>query len=179
MQHCPRTSTKRLMCFRSSALRRQKKHPSVVTRTPGDVDMPDAEPSTSHEDAKPSTSTTSYTIRAQLEPRFVSAEAFRERAATVQESLCAVFATERKRSLMDQGDEGDVETNDEDEFFIIQRAALNGLLGRALCPQCKEPGLKLKHGTKHGLAVKMVFTCTACGVDVKNAWSSPQMGKRK
>ncbi|KAL3183938.1 hypothetical protein MRX96_006261 [Rhipicephalus microplus] len=73
-----------------------------------DVDIADAQPSTSHEDARTSTSTTSSTIRARLEPRFVSAEASRERAAAVQESLRAVSATERKMSLMDQGDESDI-----------------------------------------------------------------------
>ncbi|XP_075725532.1 uncharacterized protein LOC142767537 [Rhipicephalus microplus] len=144
-----------------------------------DVDIADAQPSTSHEDARPSTSTTSSTIRARLEPRFVSAEASRERAAAVQESLRAVSATERKMSLMDQGDESDIETEDEDEFFLVQRAALTGLFGSALCPQCKEPGLKMKHGTKHGLAVKMVLTCTACDADAKNAWSSPRMENSK
>lgn len=82
-------------------------------------------------------------------------------------------------SLMDQGDERDIEMEDEDEFFLVQRAALNGLFGSALCPQCKEPGLKMKHGTKHGLAVKMVLTCTACGADAKNAWSSPRMENSK
>ncbi|KAH8028770.1 hypothetical protein MRX96_015503 [Rhipicephalus microplus] len=73
-----------------------------------DVDIADAQPSTSREDARPSTSTTSSTIRARLEPRFVSAEATRERAAAVQESLRAVSATEGKMSLMDQGDESDI-----------------------------------------------------------------------
>ncbi|KAL3219598.1 hypothetical protein MRX96_030350 [Rhipicephalus microplus] len=73
-----------------------------------DVDIADAQPSTSREDARLSTSTTSSTIRARLEPRFVSAEASRERAAAVQESLRAVSATERKMSLMDQGDESDI-----------------------------------------------------------------------
>ncbi|KAH7968308.1 hypothetical protein HPB52_007633 [Rhipicephalus sanguineus] len=107
------------------------------------------------------------------------AEASRKRAAAVQESLRAVSATERKMSLKDQGDESDIETEDEDEFFLVQRAALNGLLGSALCPQCKEPGLKMKHGTKHGLAVKMVLTCTACGADAKNAWSPPRMESSK
>ncbi|KAH7957730.1 hypothetical protein HPB52_022527 [Rhipicephalus sanguineus] len=58
---------------------------------------------------------------------------------------------ERKMSLMDQGDKSDIEMEDEDEFFLVQRAALNGLFGSALCPQCKEPGLEMKHGTKHGL----------------------------
>ncbi|KAH7956152.1 hypothetical protein HPB52_006510 [Rhipicephalus sanguineus] len=82
-------------------------------------------------------------------PRFVSAEASLKRAAAVQESLRAVSATQRKMSLMDQGDESDIETEDENEFFLVQRPALNGLLGSALCPQCKEPGLKMKHGTKH------------------------------
>ncbi|KAH7981705.1 hypothetical protein HPB52_000730 [Rhipicephalus sanguineus] len=115
----------------------------------------------------------------ETSPRFVSAEASRKRAVAVQESLRAVSATERKMSLMDQGDESVIETEDEDEFFLVQRAALNGLLGSALCPQCKEPGLKMKHGTKHGLAVKMVLTCTACGADAKNAWSSPRMESSK
>ncbi|KAH7967930.1 hypothetical protein HPB52_004169 [Rhipicephalus sanguineus] len=115
----------------------------------------------------------------ETSPRFVSAEASRERAAAVQESLRAASVTERKTSLMDQGDKSDIETEDEDEFFLMQRTALNGLYGSALCPQCEEPGLKMKHGTKHGLAVKMVLTCTACGADAKNAWSSPRMENSK
>ncbi|KAH8035642.1 hypothetical protein HPB51_007886 [Rhipicephalus microplus] len=96
-----------------------------------------------------------------------------------RESLSAVSATERKMSLMDQGYESDIETEDEDEFFLVQRTALNGLFGSALCPQCKEPGFKMKHGTKHGLAVKMLLTCTACDADAKNAWLSPQMENSK
>ncbi|KAH7982227.1 hypothetical protein HPB52_003505 [Rhipicephalus sanguineus] len=83
-------------------------------------------------------------------PGHEAAEASRERAAAVQESPRAVSATERKMSLMDQGDESDIEAEDEDEFLLVQRAALNGQFGGALCPQCKEPGLKMKHGTKHG-----------------------------
>ncbi|KAH7956252.1 hypothetical protein HPB52_007664 [Rhipicephalus sanguineus] len=141
------------------------------------------------EDSQPSTSThgassasIDETVDMPLEQCFVPSEetsASRKRAAAVLESLRAVSATERKMSLIDQGDESDIGTEDEDEFFLVQQAALNGLLGSALCPQCKEPGLKMKHGTKHGLAVKMVLTCTACGADAKNAWSSPRMENSK
>ncbi|KAH8022334.1 hypothetical protein HPB51_023387 [Rhipicephalus microplus] len=82
-------------------------------------------------------------------------------------------------SLIDKEDESDIEAEDEDEFFLAQRAALHGLLGSALCPQCKKPGLEMKYGTKHGSAVKMVLTCTACGVGAKKAWSSPRMEKSR
>ncbi|KAH6940253.1 hypothetical protein HPB50_026449 [Hyalomma asiaticum] len=80
----------------------------------------------------------SSTIRARLEPRFVSADASRERATAVQESLSAVSATERKLTLMGQGESG-ATTEAEEEFFLVQRAALNGLLGSALCQYCKQP----------------------------------------
>lgn len=60
-----------------------------------------------------------------------------------------------------------------DLFFLVQRTALNGLLGSALCQQCKQPGLKVNHETKHSLAVKMVLTYTPCGAD--NAWLSLRM----
>ncbi|KAH7984977.1 hypothetical protein HPB52_024404 [Rhipicephalus sanguineus] len=59
--------------------------------------------------------------------------------------------------LMDQGDKSDIEAEDEDEFLLVQRAALNGQFGGALCLQCKEPGLKMKHGTKHRLANQEAF----------------------
>ncbi|KAL3183413.1 hypothetical protein MRX96_000371 [Rhipicephalus microplus] len=102
-------------CFvlsEKTCVRRSAQAADIVDAQPSttreDVDIADAQPSTSREDARPSTSTTSSTIRARLEPRFVSAEASRERAAAVQESLRAVSATERKMSLMDQGDESDI-----------------------------------------------------------------------
>ncbi|KAH7978906.1 hypothetical protein HPB49_007288 [Dermacentor silvarum] len=145
-----------------------------VHRTAQVADVADAQPSTSREDVTPTTSTTGSTIQARVEPRYVSREASRKRAATVQESLSAVSATERKMTLMSQG-ESSTETRAEEEFFLVQRAALNGLLGSALCQQCKQPGLKVNHETKHGLAVKMILTCTACGADADNAWSSPRM----
>ncbi|KAH8042577.1 hypothetical protein HPB51_024630 [Rhipicephalus microplus] len=93
-----------------------------------DVDITDAQPSTSCKDARSSTSTTSSLIRARLEPCFVSARASRKRAVAVQVSLRAVSATEHKMSLMDQGDESDIETEDEYEFFLVRHTALNDLL---------------------------------------------------
>ncbi|KAH6935165.1 hypothetical protein HPB50_004301 [Hyalomma asiaticum] len=70
------------------------------------ADITDAQPSALRKDAPPSISTTKRMIQAQLEPRFVSADASRERATAVQESLSAVSATEHKLTLMGQGESG-------------------------------------------------------------------------
>ncbi|KAL3194898.1 hypothetical protein MRX96_045810 [Rhipicephalus microplus] len=115
-----------------------------VLRSAQAADIADAKPSTSREDifiadAQPST------LHEDVDAADAKPSTSRE-----DEYLRAVSATERKMSLMDQGDESDIETEDEDEFFLVQRVALNGLFGSALCPQCKELGLKMKHGTKHG-----------------------------
>ncbi|KAH7943118.1 hypothetical protein HPB52_005609 [Rhipicephalus sanguineus] len=162
----------------------RKSKPPIVKKKSSPATSASSDGGVRHdEDSQPSTSTHGASSASSDETVLCAVggnipEASRERAAAVQESLRVVSATARKMSLMDQGDESDIEAEDEDEFLLVQCAALNGQFGGALCPQCKEPGLKMKHGTKHGLAVKMVLTCTTCGVDAKNA-ASGKANKKK
>ncbi|KAL1480952.1 hypothetical protein MTO96_050606 [Rhipicephalus appendiculatus] len=101
LEQCFVPAEKRSVCRAAQAADIADAQPSTSHE---DADIVDALPSTSRKDATPSTGTTSSTIRARLEPRFVSAEASREHAATVQESRRAASATERKMTLMNQGE---------------------------------------------------------------------------
>lgn len=62
------------------------------------------------------------------------------------------------------GDEGENSTaaEDTDKFLVVQVAAINALLSKALCQQCSQLGLTVVPGTRHGLAVKMFLTCATC-----------------
>ncbi|XP_075547627.1 uncharacterized protein LOC142582108 [Dermacentor variabilis] len=113
------------------------------------------------------------TIQAHLEPHYISIEASRGRAETVQASLSSVSATERKMKLTgERGSCANVELAD--EFLVVQVTALNALYKNALCQECSQPGLTVHLGTRHGLAARMLLTCNACGV-VASEWSSPRV----
>ncbi|XP_072143331.1 uncharacterized protein [Dermacentor andersoni] len=147
------------------------------------ADDSDPRPSTSpadDSDPRPSTSRVDETqsrfgstIQAHLEPHYISIEASRGRAETVQASLSSVSATERKMKLTgERGSCANVELAD--EFLVVQVTALNALYKNALCQECSQPGLTVHLGTRHGLAARMLLTCNACGV-VASEWSSPRV----
>ncbi|XP_077557147.1 uncharacterized protein LOC144172264 [Haemaphysalis longicornis] len=142
-------------------------------RGPGDIDALPSTSGTVQSDEEMPSSSTARTVQVHLEPQFVSTNECRERAASVQASLSSMSATERKMKLL--GDEGENSTaaEDTDEFLVIQVAAINALLSKALCQQCLQPGLTVVPGTRHGLAVRMFLTCATCGA-VANEWTSPR-----
>lgn len=109
------------------------------------------------------------TIQQRLETTYVSAEAAQAQASAVRESLGAMSATERKFMLT--GQESETSTSSDDGFIVIQISALNSLIGQTLCPSCHQPTLNVDCGTRMGLAVKMVLTCTSCGVR-DSVWTS-------
>nr|XP_054922603.1 BUD13 homolog [Dermacentor andersoni] len=133
------------------------------------ADDSEPRPSTSRVDERQSRF--GSTIQAHLEPHYISIEASRGRAETVQASLSSVSATERKMKLTGEtGSCADVELAD--EFLVVQVTALNALYKNALCQECFQPGLTVHLGTRHGLAARMLLTCNACGI-VASEWSSP------
>lgn len=111
------------------------------------------------------------TIQAHLETRFVSAETAELQASRVRESLRAVSATERKFGLTGS-QENAIPAPPEEEFMLVQVAALNSLIGSPLCPTCQQPGLAVHRETELGLAVKMVLSCISCGSTLQSEWSS-------
>lgn len=119
----------------------------------------------------PSTSI-NRTVQVHLQPKFVSPEASRECAAAVQESLSSVSATERKMQLTGEG-EKPASAEPSEEYLVVQIAALNALLSETPCQKCLRPGITVVQGTRLGLAVKMILTCSKCGA-VANEWSSPR-----
>ncbi|KAK8762237.1 hypothetical protein V5799_026496 [Amblyomma americanum] len=111
------------------------------------------------------------TIQAHLKTRFVSAESAELQASTVRESLRAVSATERKFGLTGS-QESAIPAPPEEEFMLVQVAALNSLIGSALCcPTCQQPGLAVHRETELGLSVKMVLSFISCGT-LQSEWSS-------
>ncbi|KAG0410805.1 hypothetical protein HPB47_012080 [Ixodes persulcatus] len=115
---------------------------------------------------------TDCTVQAHLQPNFVLTEESRECAAAVRESLSSVSATERKMNLTGEGQKP-VSAEPSDEYLVVQVAALNALLSETPCPKCLQPGVAVVQGTRLDLAVKMLLTCSTCGV-VSNHWSSPR-----
>ncbi|CAN7944761.1 unnamed protein product, partial [Ixodes pacificus] len=139
------------------------------------ADVLNARPSTSRpvtgvEDM--ASTSTDRTVQAHLQPNFVSTEESRECAAAVRESLSSVSATERKMNLTGEGQKP-ASAEPSDEYLVVQVAALNALLSETPCPKCFKPGVTVVQGTRLGLAVKMLLTCSTCGV-VSNHWSSPR-----
>ncbi|XP_077517393.1 uncharacterized protein LOC144128162 [Amblyomma americanum] len=110
------------------------------------------------------------TIQAHLKTRFVSVESAELQASRVRESLRAVSATERKFGLTGS-QENAIPAPPEEEFMLVQVAALNSLIGSTLCPTCQQPGLAVHRETELGLAVKMVLSCISCGT-LQSEWSS-------
>lgn len=110
------------------------------------------------------------TIQAHIQPTFVSAEAVEARASAVRESLAAISASERKLKLT-KPRTAETPAASEEEYIIVQMAAMNSLLAHALCPCCLQPTLAVERQTKLGLAVKMVMNCSSCGT-IDTQWSS-------
>lgn len=109
------------------------------------------------------------TVQIHLEPRFVSSEGAEKQASSVRDALREVSATERKFGFAQQTEQ--TSATKEDEFTLIQVSAMNSLIGPALCPKCCKKTLSVQHGTKLGLAVKLVLLCASCG-PIHSPWSS-------
>ncbi|KAG0416859.1 hypothetical protein HPB47_006086 [Ixodes persulcatus] len=114
---------------------------------------------------------TNRTVQVHLQPKLVSPEASRECAAAVHESMSSVSATKRKMQLTGEG-EKPASAEPSEEYLVVQIAALNALLSETPCQKCLRPGITVLQGTRLGLAVKMILTCSTCGA-VANEWSSP------
>ncbi|KAH8025109.1 hypothetical protein HPB51_003025 [Rhipicephalus microplus] len=109
------------------------------------------------------------TVQIHLEPRFVYSEGAEKQASSVRDALREVSATERKFGFAQQTEQ--TSATKEDEFTLIQVSAMNSLIGPALCPKCCKKTLSVQHGTKLGLAVKLVLLCASCG-PIHSPWSS-------
>ncbi|CAN7946000.1 unnamed protein product, partial [Ixodes pacificus] len=122
------------------------------------------------------------TVIAHLQTSYMEpdeARAIADQVAEGRKKLTTTAATERKFSLTSKHDEVSVTPENASRYVVTDVDTISSMLATAsVCSQCKEAGLTIKTSTEHGLAVKFIVSCSACG-ESNAFWSSPRLESSK
>lgn len=121
----------------------------------------------------------SSAVMERVDTIFLSAEENSQRttsAANVKKLLASKSATKRKFELLAVDMEQENPCDSGTEFLIVDLSVFNHFLGMMTCPDCGDKAATVSKDPRkeYGLCVKLVMTCSTCGMR-EERFSSPRV----